>query len=150
MSTGLLTQPKPRHKWQGKGRKVLIIDDDIGVAESLASILERMGFQASWTTHGETGLAFAQSEHPDLIILDLCLPDIDGLTVCQRLADGHHTCDIPIIVVSGWDREEIVRIVRAAGGMYFLRKPYDPRALLVLVEYALREVDSWREGVAGD
>ncbi len=145
MSTSLLAQPKTRYKPQAKGRKILIIDDDISVAESLACLLERMGFQPSWTTHGETGVAFAESEHPDLIILDLCLPDIDGLAVCQRLADGPHTCDIPIIVVSGWDREEIVRLVRTAGAMYFLRKPYDPRALVVLIEYALRQKDMWDE-----
>jgi DNA-binding response OmpR family regulator len=144
MSTGLLTQPKRAFKCQGKGRKILIIEDDLGVAESLACLLERMGFQASWVTHGETGLAFARTEHPDVIILDLCLPDMDGLAVCERLADGHETCDIPIIVVSGWDREDILRLVRSAGGSYYLRKPYDPKALVVLIEHTLREVDSWR------
>jgi len=144
MSTGLLTQPKRASKWQGKGRKILIIEDDLGVAESLACLLERMGFQASWVTQGQTGLAFARTEHPDVIILDLCLPDMDGLAVCEQLADGHETCDIPIIVVSGWDREDILRLVRSAGGSYYLRKPYDPKALVVLIEHALREVESWR------
>jgi DNA-binding response OmpR family regulator len=145
MSTGLLTQPQRAFKWQGKGRKILIIDDDPAAAESLAAVLERMGYQASWTTHGRTGLTFARAEHPDVIILDLCLPDMDGLTLCEQLADGQGTCDIPIVVVSGWDRDDIVRRVRAAGGSFFLRKPYDPKALLILVEYVLREVDSWGE-----
>jgi DNA-binding response OmpR family regulator len=150
MTTGLLTQPKRALKWQEKGRKILIIEDDLGVAESLAYLLERMGFRTSWVTQGGTGLASARTEHPDVIILDLCLPDMDGLAVCERLADDRETCDIPIIVVSGWEREDIIRLVRAAGGSYYLRKPYDPKALVVLIEHALKEVDSWRQLSAED
>jgi CheY-like chemotaxis protein len=79
----------------------------------------------------------AQNERPDLVILDLRLPDIDGLEVCERLADSPDTCGIPIIILSGMERPDIVRRSRAAGCTFFVRKPYDPNALLALIQHSL-------------
>ena len=81
----------------------------------------------------------ARLDPPDLVLLDLRLPTSDGLSVCQQLTDAPETCGIPVIIVSGMERPDIVRRSRAVGCQYFVRKPYDPSALLVLVEHALAE-----------
>ena len=74
----------------------------------------------------------AREHRPDLVLLDVRLPDLDGFTVCEELVDSPDTCDIPIIIVSGSDRTDIVRSSRAAGCEFFVSKPYDPNVLLTL------------------
>jgi CheY-like chemotaxis protein len=120
-------------------RTILIVDDDEAQVEALARRLEKQGYETLAAHLGRRGLALAKSERPDLVILDLRLPDIDGLQVCERLADSPETCGIPIIVLSGMERPDIVRCSRAAGCTYFVRKPYDPNALLTLIQHSLRE-----------
>jgi CheY-like chemotaxis protein len=78
-----------------------------------------------------------------LILLDLRLPDADGFSVCQELADSSETCAIPVIILSGMERPDIIRRSRAAGCQYFVRKPYDPNALLILVQHAIGEARNW-------
>jgi two-component system, OmpR family, alkaline phosphatase synthesis response regulator PhoP len=87
---------------------------------------------------GRSGLSLARQRRPDLVLLDLGLPDVHGLEVCEQLVDSPETCGIPIIIVSGLDEPDVVRSARSAGCEYFLRKPYDPNALLTLIQHALR------------
>jgi CheY-like chemotaxis protein len=95
---------------------------------------------------GAAGLAKAKADPPSAIVLDLGLPDTDGLLICEQLADLPETCSIPIIILSGKEQPGIVRRCRAAGCHYFLRKPYDPNALLVLVRQAIRDASNWDGG----
>ena len=95
---------------------------------------------------GCSGLSLARRETPALVLLDLGLPDVDGLTVCRELADSPETCGIPIIVLTGREERDLVRRSRAAGCHYFLHKPYDPNALLTLIRQALRDVAEWPGG----
>lgn len=120
---------------------VLIIDDDADQADVLAHRLQSQGFQTLTATRGQSGLRLAQNEHPDLIVLDLRMPDIDGFTVCQQLADDSRTCDIPVMILSGMEHPEVVRRARSAGSRFYLRKPYDPNALLILVQNALGDLN---------
>jgi DNA-binding response OmpR family regulator len=120
-------------------RSVLIIDDDLALLETLAFRLRQQGFEVLTCTTGHVGLALARREQPDVVILDIRLPDLDGLVVCQKLCDSRHTCGIPVIILSGVEGPHIVRRSRAAGCRYFLRKPYDPNALLALIETALQD-----------
>jgi twitching motility two-component system response regulator PilH len=80
---------------------------------------------------------------PSLVLLDLRLPDADGFNVCQELADASETCTIPVIILSGMERPDIIRRSRAAGCQYYVRKPYDPNALLILVQHAIGESKAW-------
>jgi len=122
---------------------ILAIDDDDTLTEVLAFRLERQGF-ATLTAHsGREGLATAREKRPTLIVLDLHLPDVDGLEICQQLADDPATCMIPVLILSGMETPGILRECRAAGCSYFLRKPYDPNALLTLIRQAIREKDDW-------
>ncbi len=122
---------------------VLIIDDDVTLSEVLSHRLKRQGFRAVAATSGKAGLNVARREPPAAIILDLCLPDGHGLAICEQLVDAPETCGVPILILSGQDEPELIRRCRAAGCHYFLRKPYDPNALLVLLDQAIRESRSW-------
>lgn len=123
------------------GRSILIIEDDHDISDVLSVRLDRQGFETFSTDSGLSGLMLAREMLPHLVILDLCLPDIDGLTVCQELVDSPETCDIPVIILSGSDCPNILRRCRAAGCRYFVRKPYDPNALLVLIDQAIDEAE---------
>lgn len=124
---------------------VLIIDDDEGVSNVLAHCLKQQGFRTIITGSAAEGLARAKAEPLSAVILDLGLPDADGLMVCEQLADMPETCGVPIIVLSGRDGPGLVRRCRAAGCHYFIRKPYDPGALLVLLREAIRQTSLWAE-----
>lgn len=125
-------------------RSILIIDDDASIAAALAISLDRQGYHTETAKCGREGFALALVTRPDLVILDLRLPDVDGLTVCQMLADDPSTCTIPVIILSGMERPDIIRRSRAAGCQYFVRKPYDPNALLVLVQQSIEPDDPLR------
>jgi len=123
--------------------KILIVDDDDALADVLSDCLERQGFEVITAETGQSGLDKVRSENPALIVLDLRLPDIDGFTICEQLADSPQTCAIPVIILSGTERPDVLRRCRAAGGHYFVRKPYDPNVLLILIRQAISETDGW-------
>ena len=118
-------------------RSILIIEDDASQSLALAHRLEKQGFATAAVSDGQAGIDVARRDRPDLIVLDLCLPDVDGFQVCEELGDGSDTCGIPIIMLSAMERPDIIRRSRSAGCQYYVRKPYDPNALLLLIEHSL-------------
>jgi DNA-binding response OmpR family regulator len=139
MSLDLLELPQVAANRPDESPVVLIVDDDQSMAEILAYRLRRQGMETLVATRGSQGLDRARTERPSLIVLDLCLPDADGLRICQQLGDATETCAIPVIIVTGVDQPEIIRQCRLAGCRYFLHKPYDPKVLLVLIRQALAD-----------
>ncbi len=81
--------------------KILIVDDEKEVAESLASMLRPAGFLALLANNGSDGLNLAKTEHPDLILLDINMPGMDGGDVARVLSDNPKTKNIPIVYISG-------------------------------------------------
>lgn len=122
---------------------ILVIDDDLTQSEILLHRFSSQGYRVSLAHSCDAGIDVALADHPDLILLDIGLPDGDGLEVCSRLSDGERTSDIPVIIVSGMDQPDVVRRARAAGCRYYVRKPYDPNALLVLSRNAIAESRDW-------
>jgi CheY-like chemotaxis protein len=118
---------------------ILIVDDDQTLADVLSLRLSRLGFITATAGSGELARALARAEKPDLVLLDLGLPDVDGFELCQQLVDDEATCEIPIIILSGLELSDIIRRSRAAGCRYFVHKPYDPNALLTLIQQAIDE-----------
>jgi CheY-like chemotaxis protein len=118
-------------------RTILIVDDDVDQASRLSRRLSDQGFVTVTAHRGLLALGIAQADPPDLILLDLRLPDMDGLELCRSLADSPVTCHIPIILLAGSDRPGLVRQARSAGCAYFLSKPYDPNVLLTLIDVSL-------------
>jgi DNA-binding response OmpR family regulator len=143
MFSSILEKPQPASVSPGKRPTILIVDDDEVLADVLARRLWQQGFDAIIADSGAAGLARARSDHPALVVLDLRLPDTDGFAVCEELVDSSETCTIPVIILSGMERPDILRRCRAAGCHYFLRKPYDPNALLILIRQAIRDIGGW-------
>lgn len=120
-------------------REILIIEDDECQREVLSLRLRSQGFKTVQAGTAMDGLRLAEERHPHLVLLDVRLPDIDGFRVCRHLDENPGTSGIPVIILSGMERPDIIRRARSAGCHYFVRKPYDPNALLCLVEQALTE-----------
>ena len=125
----------------GRKKSILVIDDDEAQTTTLDYRLSNQGFVVRTANRGSDGLQSAFESPPDLLLLDLRLPDMEGFEVCSRLAGDPQTCEVPVIVVSAVERSDIVRRARSAGCQYYLRKPYDPNVLLALIERALSESD---------
>jgi len=124
---------------------ILVVDDDKDLVEALQRRLNQHGFQVRSAHSGADGRSLAAQLHPDLSLLDVRLPDANGLDLCQELTDAPNTCGIPVILLGGCDHSDVIQRSRAAGCEYFLRKPYDPNALLTLIQHALQESRSWPE-----
>lgn len=142
MSSQLLEQSQPIPETIQR-RTILIVEDDDSIAEVLSIRLDQQGYQSKRAGTGAEAMSMARQHHPHLVLLDLRLPDADGLTICQRLDDDPETCDIPKIVLSGMERPDIIRATRSAGCKFFVRKPYDPNALLILIQQAIAESEIW-------
>jgi len=120
-------------------KTILIIDDDVDQAEVLTYRLNQHGFSTRTAGTGEEGVKLAQQYSPDLILLDVRLPDANGIDLCHAIGDDPSTWSIPVIIVSGMESAGVVRNARTAGARFYLKKPYDPNALLILIENALGE-----------
>ena len=123
---------------------ILIIEDDRAAADVLSRRLRQQGFDTLTAASGRQGLTVARSKQPDLVVLNLRLPDTDGFSVCRELVDAPETACVPVLLLSDLARPHIVRRCRAAGCQFFLRKPYDPNVLLVLICEAIRQNRHWQ------
>ena len=117
---------------------ILVVDDDQSQVDVLRFRLGQQGFSTLSAPRGSDGIQLARIEQPALILLDLCLPDTDGLALCQQMSDDPLIGEIPVIIVSGVEQADLIRRCRAAGCRFYVRKPYDPNALLVLIHQTLK------------
>ena len=138
------TKPQPEAAAEKKIEHILIIDDDELQVEVLSHNFISQGYRVSIAHNCSAGREKAAELSPDLILLDIGLPDGDGLDICSELCDDPTTSEIPVVVVSGQDNNDVVRQARKAGCHYFVRKPYDPNALLVLAKSAIQEGGAWK------
>jgi len=117
--------------------RVLIVDDEIANVELLARRLEAIGCQTQVASSGERAIALARSEQPDLILLDVMMPGIDGWQTCRRLKSQPETADIPVIFVTAKDRYEDLSKGFEVGGIDYLTKPFEPIELAARVRSAI-------------
>jgi two-component system, OmpR family, KDP operon response regulator KdpE len=115
--------------------RILIIDDEVQIQRALRTILTEKQFQVTTASRGEEGLALAVANEPDLVILDLGLPDMDGVEVCTRLREWTQT---PIIILSVRDSEHQKVAALDHGADDYLTKPFSIEELLARVRVALR------------
>ena len=118
-------------------KKILIIEADPTALRLTEYTLKQRGHQVLTTCNGLEGIITAQKEAPDLIILDIMLPGIDGYEVCKRLRTGAQTAEIPILIISGKAREEDIAIGFKAGANDYLPKPATPSTIITRVERLL-------------
>jgi two-component system, OmpR family, alkaline phosphatase synthesis response regulator PhoP len=123
---------------------VLVIDDEKDLVELVRYNLEKEGFKVIGAGNGESGLTLAAAEKPDLIIIDLMLPGIDGLEVCRLLRKGNETSSIPIIMLTAKTSESDRVVGLELGADDYVTKPFSPRELGARVKALLRRSSEFR------
>jgi two-component system, OmpR family, response regulator MprA len=128
---------------------VLVIDDDKSIVELISLGLKYEGFQVESSDTGADGLVAAQRLNPALIILDILLPDLDGLEVCNRLRSNPTTRDIPVLMLTAKDdvRDRVTGLQQGADD--YLVKPFDFDELVARIRAVLRRARH-TQGEAGD
>jgi len=119
--------------------RILIIEDEPDILQLLEYNLKKEGYKTLTATTGEEGLAIARAELPDLIVLDLMLPGVDGLDVCRSLKAESKTADISIVMVTARNEEADIVTGLELGADDYLAKPFSPRVLLARIKAALRK-----------
>lgn len=122
------------------GTTVLVVEDDLEINELLGEYLALENMRYVKAVTGGEGIHLAGAEHPDAIILDLMLPDIDGFEVARKLTSQRSTFDIPIIILSCMCQEQDKEKGFQNGAIFFMNKPFLPDDLLATVRQAL----GWR------
>lgn len=108
------------------GPRILVVDDDPTVAEIVVKYLERDGYEADAVGDGTTALERARAAPPELVVLDLMLPGLDGLEVCRQLRD---IAPVPVIMLTARGEEEDRVVGLELGADDYLAKPFSPREL---------------------
>ena len=122
--------------------KILVVDDEKDIVDLVAYNLEKEGFSVIRAYDGEKALDLAKTQGPDLVILDLMLPRIQGMEVCKRLRNSDRTTSLPIIMLSA-KGEEIDKVLGLEiGADDYITKPFSVRELLARVKAVLRRADT--------
>jgi two-component system alkaline phosphatase synthesis response regulator PhoP len=119
-------------------KKILVVDDEEDILELVRYNLAREGYKVLCASSGEDGLKAAKSEKPDLIVLDLMLPGIDGLDVTRRLKGDPATRRIPIVMLTARGEESDIVAGLELGAEDYITKPFSPRVLVARIKAALR------------
>ncbi|MCX6150378.1 MAG: response regulator [Ignavibacteriales bacterium] len=119
-------------------KKILVIDDHPDSVFLLKDRLEREGFEVITAYDGKTGMQRAFNDNPDLVLLDIMMPGIDGLEVCRTLVNTQSTKDIPVILVTGKAEAEGTKEGLQAGAFDYIRKPVNKIELLARINSALK------------
>ena len=120
--------------------KILVVDDETYIVELVKFNLEKEGYQVIVAHDGLKALSMVKSENPDLIILDIMLPKMDGLEVCQLLKQEANYSAIPIIMLTARGEELDTVLGLELGADDYIKKPFSPRELLARVKARLRAI----------
>jgi diguanylate cyclase (GGDEF)-like protein len=125
--------------------QILVADDEPDILNIVEVNLRTVGYEVVSANDGKQALGLVQERKPDLILLDVMMPKMDGLEVCERLREDRKTADIPIIMLSAKSRaaEQVEGL--SAGADDYITKPFDPRVLVCRVQSTLRRVGQLRE-----
>ncbi|MCK4888262.1 MAG: diguanylate cyclase, partial [Planctomycetes bacterium] len=124
-----------------KTRKILVIDDSQTDLFMLQKYLSKMGFDVLLADNAQKGLDAAANERPDIILLDVMLPDIDGFDVCKKLKADSKTSAIPVIFISAKDQISDKIVGLNVGAVDYIAKPFDPGELKARIESVLRTLE---------
>ncbi|MHB9131574.1 MAG: response regulator [Armatimonadota bacterium] len=113
---------------------VLVIDDQWSMQELARIILRTAGYRVLLASDGATGLSLARIEHPDVIVLDQHMPDMDGMAVLHSLRQDPKTAVIPVVFIATEPQLTAMPIDAQAGSASCLQKPFPPPALLLMVD----------------
>ena len=119
--------------------KILAVEDDPSVLEVTKKRLEIAGYEVITASEGLEGLKKARSENPDLILLDLILPNLNGYQICSMLKQDRKYRNIPIVMFTSLSREKDIKEGFKAGADAYVAKPYDSGALLFHIKTLLEQ-----------
>ncbi len=117
---------------------ILIVEDEQDIVELLTYNLDQEGYNTLFCTSGEDALSMVHQKEPDLILLDLMLPGVDGLDVCRTLKQGENTRDIPIVILTAKSEDSDVITGLEIGADDYLTKPFSPKILVARIRSVLR------------
>jgi len=129
----------------GRTKTILVVEDETSIASFVSLYLKKAGYGVQTTATGAEALAAVAAEQPSLIILDLMLPDMDGIEVCRRI---RRTMDVPILMLTARDEDVDKIIGLEVGADDYMTKPFNPRELVARVKTILRR--STPERARGD
>ena len=118
--------------------RILVVDDDTYIRSLLKVLLEDDGYQVLAAADGEEAVATAAAEKPDLILLDIRMPKMDGMQACAKLRNNPVTSGIPVIFLTAFDSRDQLEQTIELGGNDFLVKPIDPIELSVRIRAMLQ------------
>ena len=121
-----------------KKKKIIVVEDEPDLVDVVTYNLQREGYLVLAAQRGDEGLNLIRSERPDLVLLDLMLPGMDGLSVCRQMKSDGSLSEIPIIIASAKGEESDVVIGLEMGADDYLAKPFSPRELLARIKAVLR------------
>lgn len=122
-------------------KKILIIEDEPDILNLVRMYLEKEGYRTATATTGPDGLRQVLAEHPDLVILDLMLPEMDGLEVCKRIRADAQRSMTPIIMLTAKAEESDTVIGLELGADDYVTKPFSPKALVARVKALFRRLE---------
>jgi two-component system CheB/CheR fusion protein len=128
----------------GRGRRVLVVDDNVDTAESMVLLLRMRGHEVQVAFSGPTALEAAAAFAPEVVLLDIGLPGLDGYEVARSLRQQRRTAKATLVALTGYGQEEDRRLAREAGFDHHLTKPVDPAVIYELVEVRERRVGARR------
>ena len=114
-------------------RRVLVVDDDPVIVTFLATLLELEGIDSTVATSAAAALEKLEHTVPNLVLLDIAMPDRDGLDLCRTLKRDPRTRDVPVFVVSARPGKDVVERALAAGAEEFIRKPFENQELIARI-----------------
>ena len=125
-------------------QRILVVDDEEDLLELVRYNLSKEGYQVECVATGEDALKAARRQPPDLIVLDLMLPSVDGLEVCRRLKSDSKTRDVPIIMLTAKSEESDMIAGLERGADDYIAKPFSPRVLGARIKALLRRHETQR------
>lgn len=125
-------------------KKILVIEDDPSVLRLIECTLRQEGCQVLTATNGLTGIRAARNEGPDLVVLDIMLPGMDGFEICHRLRAEPETAQLPILILSAKDHEADRATGLKVGADDYLTKPANPSEIVNRVEILLAKTTAFR------
>ena len=114
-------------------RRVLVVDDDPEIVTFLATLLELEGIDSTVATSAAAALEKLEHTVPNLVLLDIAMPDRDGLDLCRELKKDPRTRNVPVFVVSARPGKDVVERALAAGAEEFIRKPFENQELIARI-----------------
>lgn len=121
----------------GERKRILLVDDSQTVFRLLEAIVRINGYEMIYAESGQQGIVMARQERPDLILLDVMMPDLDGFKVCQYLKEYPDTKDIPVMFLTARGAEDDLAMGREAGADGFMTKPFQTIEVLKQIERLL-------------